>query len=80
LPTKIILQKTVLMQNSHIFSQILQKIDWNHFSKVVDKYQGDARSKGLTTKSIFTTMIFAQISALILFVKSAKEWLCKVGI
>ena len=50
------------MQNSHIFSQILQKIDWNHFSKVVDKYQGDARSKGLTTKSIFTTMIFAQIS------------------
>ena len=50
------------MQNSHIFSQILQKIDWNHFSHLVEKHKGDARSKGLSTRSIFTTMIFAQIS------------------
>ena len=29
------------MKGSHIFSQILQRIDWNEFNRIVKKHNGD---------------------------------------
>jgi hypothetical protein len=48
------------MQGSHIFAQILQRVDWVEFDRLVKHYGGDKAAKGLTCRDIFTTMLFAQ--------------------
>jgi hypothetical protein len=35
------------MKNSHIFSQILQHIDWNAFNAIVSKHKGNKAAKGI---------------------------------
>ena len=50
------------MKSSHIFSQILELINWGKFSEIVSKYSGDFASKGITCRSQFSTMLFSHIS------------------
>lgn len=50
------------MKNSHIFSQILQYINWEAFNSIVQKYNGDYAAKGISCRSQFITMLFAHIS------------------
>lgn len=50
------------MKNSHIFSQILQHINWDAFNSIIQKYNGDYAAKGITCRSQFITMLFAHIS------------------
>lgn len=50
------------MKGSHIFSQILQRIDWNEFNRIVKKYNGDRNAKGITCRAQFIMMLFAYIA------------------
>ena len=50
------------MKNSHIFSQILQHIDWDTFNAIVTKHKGDKASKGITCRSQFIMMQFAHVA------------------
>lgn len=50
------------MKNRHIFSQIVQLIDWDEFSRHVEAYKGDFAAKGITCKSQFIMMLFAQFA------------------
>jgi hypothetical protein len=49
-------------KGSHIFSQILQYIDWDIFNKIVTRHKGNHAAKGITCRSQFITMLFAHIS------------------
>jgi len=49
------------MNNSHIFSQILQHISWDTFNTIVEKHKGNHAAKGITCRSQFITMLFAHI-------------------
>lgn len=50
------------MKNSHIFSQILQHIDWNAFNAIVSKHKGNKAAKGITCRSQFIMMLFAHVA------------------
>jgi hypothetical protein len=50
------------MKGSHIFSQILQRIDWDEFNKIVKLHKGDKGAKGITCRSQFVMMVFAHIA------------------
>lgn len=50
------------MKNSHIFSQILQYIDWDIFDSIVAKHNGNKAAKGITCRSQFTAMLFAHVA------------------
>ena len=50
------------MKNSHIFSQILQHIDWDTFSAIVTKHKGNKAAKGITCRSQFIMMLFAHVA------------------
>ncbi len=50
------------MKNSHIFSQILQHINWDAFNGIVLKHNGNYATKGITCRSQFITMLFAHLS------------------
>lgn len=50
------------MKNSHIFSQILQHIDWDSFNAIVAKHKGNKAAKGITCRSQFIMMLFAHVA------------------
>lgn len=50
------------MQNSHIFSQVINKINWEAFSRLVERHNGDFAAKGITCKSQFIMMLFSHIA------------------
>jgi hypothetical protein len=50
------------MNGSHIFSQIVQRSDWDTFDAIVARHQGDRGAKGITCRSQFTMMLFAHVS------------------
>jgi hypothetical protein len=50
------------MKNSHIFTQVLQHINWDAFSSIVAKHKGDKAAKGITCRSQFIMMLFAHVA------------------
>ncbi len=50
------------MKNSHIFSQLLRHINWEKFSSLVAKHNGDKAAKGITCRSQFIMMLFAHVA------------------
>jgi len=50
------------MNNSQIFSQVIQKINWDAFSRIVNTHNGDFRAKGITCRSQFIMMLFSHIA------------------
>jgi hypothetical protein len=50
------------MKNSHIFTQVLQHINWDTFSSIVAKHKGDKAAKGITCRSQFIMMLFAHVA------------------
>jgi len=51
-----------MQKGSHIFSQLLQHINWDTFNDIVRHHSGDRAAKGFTCRSQFVTMLFAYIS------------------
>ena len=50
------------MNNSQIFSQVIQKINWDAFSRIVNVHNGDFGAKGITCRAQFVMMLFSHIA------------------
>ncbi len=50
------------MKSSHIFSQAINKINFDKFAQIVAKHNGDKSAKGLKCRDILTMMLFANFS------------------
>ena len=50
------------MVNVTLFSQILQHINRNFFTKVVEKYSTDKHNKGINSWTHLVTMLFCQFA------------------
>jgi hypothetical protein len=50
------------MNGSHIFSQIIHRLDWDAFKFIVDRHRGDHAAKGITCRSQFAMMLFSHIA------------------
>ena len=44
---------------TQIFTQVLRLLDWKQFDSIVNKYEGDRGAKGISSRSLLATMIFA---------------------
>jgi hypothetical protein len=55
-------QREGSMKNITLFSQIIQHIKRSNFHKAVEKYQTDKHSKGITSWTHLTAMIFCHLS------------------
>lgn len=52
-------KNTDMPKYTQIFTQVLQLLDWKLFDRIVKKYEGDRRAKGISCRSLLATMIFA---------------------
>ena len=50
------------MNNSQIFSQVIQKINWDGFSRIVNVHNGYFGPKGTTCRTQFVMMLFSHIA------------------
>ncbi|MBQ9455974.1 MAG: DUF4372 domain-containing protein [Thermoguttaceae bacterium] len=44
-----------------VFVQIMDRVPWRNFQKIIDKYQGDHHVTNLKTSVLFHVLAFAQI-------------------
>lgn len=45
-----------------VFAQIMDRIPWRKFQKIIDKYQGDHHVTNLKTTILFRVLAFAQLA------------------
>lgn len=51
-----------MVRTASLFSQLLQEVPRNVFSRLVDKHQGERNAKGFTCWTQFTAMLFCQLA------------------
>jgi len=45
-----------------LFAQVMQYVPWEVFERIIDRYQGDARTRTLTCAEVFRIMAFSQLT------------------
>ena len=49
-------------EGRNVFAQIMDRIPWRKFQKIIDKYQGDYHVTNLKTTVLFRVLAFAQLA------------------